>query len=154
MSSISRMAACIPICMLCLIACTPPAGQSPTKGTPRGRTSSLDKYYPQRLESYSTLKRMPTDRWETVQRPRLKPYPPIALMARIHGDVTFALEINTQGAVTRLDFISGPVPLAQYMDQYIRQLRFNPDPTDAPGPWSFVIVGHFSPNGRILIKPK
>ena len=92
---------------------------------------------------------LPVERWNTAAKGRITSYPPLARLAGISGDVVMALTVNDQGHVIATKLLSGPPQLAATVDSYARKLRFFPEPSDLPGPWSFSITARFDLTGQI-----
>jgi TonB family protein len=98
-------------------------------------------------------KSLPVERWETATKGRITSYPPLARLAGIAGDVVMALTVNDQGQVIATKLLSGPPQLAAMVDSYARKLKFVPEPSDLPGPWSFSITARFDLTGQIGVAP-
>jgi hypothetical protein len=109
--------------------------------------------HPEKLKYYDGLKRLPAERWKSARFASIGFYPPLAQRARIGGDVIIGLEIEKSGTVIRSEFISGPAPLASFMESFGKRVQFFPEPIDQPGPWSFILVGRFDPAGYIGVSP-
>jgi hypothetical protein len=99
------------------------------------------------------LKGLPLARWKTAVLPPVPPYPSMARMAKVEGELMMHVQIGPDGKAVKTRLVSGPGPLASTLDSWIRGVRFKPLPEDGPGPWHFAVSARFTLPGQIQIFP-
>ena len=133
----TRIQLCTAVLFLAFVSCTHPRPSVESLATKQGPVVAPPQ----------AIALLPNSAWATAKHPPLPPYPPIARLAGIQGEVISVVVIDKTGSTVAVQAISGPIQLRPITESYLHRFKFDPNLGENEGPWALKVTMRYDKKG-------
>jgi hypothetical protein len=98
---------------------------------------------------FVSVKELSNDVWKKVVLGKMEPYPVLAHLAGISGEVLSIVLIDRSGGIVAVRPITGPAQLYPHAERFLRTLRFPSNLSEGNGPWGLRVLMRYDKDGLI-----